>query len=85
MSPDPSGSPDYRAELALLVLDGDGVAKHAGRETALVEGVGGRYFEDCHEAEVVPAIVNGVYGVRDYALDPEAADRLWDESLRFLG
>jgi NAD(P)-dependent dehydrogenase (short-subunit alcohol dehydrogenase family) len=51
----------------------------------LVEGVGGRYFEDCHEAEVVPAIVNGVYGVRDYALDPEAADRLWDESLRFLG
>jgi len=35
LSPDPSGSPDYRAELALLVLDGDGVAKHAGRETAL--------------------------------------------------
>ncbi|MDQ3658527.1 MAG: SDR family NAD(P)-dependent oxidoreductase [Actinomycetota bacterium] len=51
----------------------------------LVAGVGGRYFEDCHEAEVVPAIVNGVYGERDYALDPEAADRLWDESLRFLG
>jgi len=24
----------------------------------LVEGVGGRYFEDCHEAEVVPAIVS---------------------------
>ena len=51
----------------------------------LIEGVGGRYFEDCHEAEVVPAIVGGIYGVRDYALDPNAAERLWDESRRLLG
>ncbi len=50
----------------------------------LVEGVGGRYFEDCHEAEVVDAIVDGVHGVRYYALDPTAADRLWDVSLDFL-
>ena len=49
----------------------------------LVEGVGGRYFEDCNEAEVVPEIV-GIWGVRDYALDPEAADRLWETSLRLL-
>ena len=46
----------------------------------LLEGVGGRYFEDCHEAEVVPEIVDGLYGVRDYALDPVAALRLWDVS-----
>ena len=51
----------------------------------LVEGVGGRYFEDCHEAEVVPAIVDGVHGVRDYALDPDAAERLWEASLELLG
>ena len=51
----------------------------------LVEGIGGRYFEDCNEAEVVPEIVGGVHGVRDYALDPAAADRLWEESLRLLG
>ncbi len=50
----------------------------------LVEDVGGRYFEDCHEAEVVDDIVDGVHGVRDYALDPTAADRLWDVSLDFL-
>ena len=50
----------------------------------LVEGVGGRYFEDCNEAEVVPAIVDGVHGVRDYALDPAAADRLWEVSLELL-
>ncbi len=51
----------------------------------LIEGVSGRYFEDCHEAEVVPAIVGGIYGVRDYALDPDAAERLWDESRRLPG
>ena len=49
----------------------------------LVEGVGGRYFEDCNEAEVVDEI-QGIYGVRDYALDPEAAGRLWDVSLDLL-
>lgn len=47
-------------------------------------GVGGRYFEDCHEAEVVPTIIDGVHGVREYALDPEAARRLWDVSLALL-
>jgi NAD(P)-dependent dehydrogenase (short-subunit alcohol dehydrogenase family) len=50
----------------------------------LVEGVGGRYFEDCNEAEVVSEL-QGVQGVREYALDPAAADRLWDVSLRLLG
>ena len=49
----------------------------------LVEGVGGRYFEDCQEAEVVDE-VQGIYGVRDYALDPNAAKRLWDVSLELL-
>jgi NAD(P)-dependent dehydrogenase (short-subunit alcohol dehydrogenase family) len=48
-----------------------------------LEGIGGRYFEDCHEAEVVPEI-RGVHGVRDYALDPVAAERLWDVSLALL-
>lgn len=49
-----------------------------------LEGIGGRYFEDCREAEVVPAIIDGVHGVRDYALDPEAAGRLWTVSLDLL-
>lgn len=50
----------------------------------LLEGVGGHYFEDCNEAEVVPEIIDGVHGVRDYALDPEAADRLWEVSVKLL-
>lgn len=51
----------------------------------LVEGVGGLYFEDGHEAQVVADIVDGVRGVRDYALDPAAAERFWEESERLLG
>ncbi len=49
-----------------------------------LRGIGGRYFEDCHEAVVVPEIVDGISGVRDYALDPDAARRLWDVSLDLL-
>lgn len=49
-----------------------------------LEGVGGRYFEDCHEAEVVEEIQGGIHGVKAYALDPEAARRLWDVSLALL-
>jgi NAD(P)-dependent dehydrogenase (short-subunit alcohol dehydrogenase family) len=41
----------------------------------LVEGVTGRYFEDCQEAVAHrPGVRRGVAG---YALDPEAAARLW--------
>ncbi|HWO65522.1 MAG TPA: SDR family NAD(P)-dependent oxidoreductase [Umezawaea sp.] len=48
-------------------------------------GVGGRYFEDCREAEVVAEVVDGLHGVREHALDPVAAARLWDVSLDLLG
>ena len=48
----------------------------------LLDGVGGRYFEDCNEAQVVlqrPADYRGVAG---YALDPGNAERLWDRTLQ---
>jgi NAD(P)-dependent dehydrogenase (short-subunit alcohol dehydrogenase family) len=44
-----------------------------------VAGVGGRYFEDCHEATVVDAL-EGIHGVMPHALDPEDARRRWDVS-----
>lgn len=47
-------------------------------------GVTGRYFEDCHEADVVDRIVDGLHGVLPWALDPVAADRLWDVSVALL-
>jgi NAD(P)-dependent dehydrogenase (short-subunit alcohol dehydrogenase family) len=46
----------------------------------LVEGVTGRYFEDVNEA--LPNEPGTRTGVAAYALDPEAAARLWRESLR---
>jgi NAD(P)-dependent dehydrogenase (short-subunit alcohol dehydrogenase family) len=49
-----------------------------------LEGVGGRYFEDCNEAAVVHRSSNVFRGVAPYALDPANADRLWDVSLALL-
>ncbi len=48
----------------------------------LLDGVGGRYFEDCQQA--APAQPGGRTGVADYALDPEAAERLWQVSTALL-
>ncbi|GAB4050738.1 SDR family NAD(P)-dependent oxidoreductase [Catellatospora paridis] len=42
----------------------------------LLDGVGGRYFEDCAEAE--PNVAGSRRGVAAYALDPAAAQRLWE-------
>ncbi|MEG3175339.1 hypothetical protein U1872_03795 [Sphingomonas sp. RB3P16] len=43
-----------------------------------MDGISGRYFEDCNEAEQVarcPTDFSGGYAA--YALDPGNADRLW--------
>ncbi|WP_218830204.1 hypothetical protein [Rhodococcus sp. 14-2470-1a] len=48
----------------------------------LVAGVTGRYFEDCQEA--VPFVPGVRRGVADHALDPAAADRLWERSAALL-
>jgi NAD(P)-dependent dehydrogenase (short-subunit alcohol dehydrogenase family) len=48
----------------------------------LLEGVSGRYFEDCNEAGLnQPGTRRGVAA---YALDPEAAERLWKVSVETL-
>lgn len=48
-----------------------------------LEGVGGRYYEDCNEAPVVDHRGAGG-GVAPYALDSDNADRLWALSERVL-
>ena len=50
----------------------------------IVEGIGGRYFVDCNEADVVTHRTDDMTGVAAYALDPENADRLWVASVRIL-
>jgi NAD(P)-dependent dehydrogenase (short-subunit alcohol dehydrogenase family) len=52
----------------------------------LLDGVGGRCFEDCNEAEVVNRRGGpGRGGVAPYALDPANAERLWELSLEWVG
>ena len=48
----------------------------------LLEGISGRYFEDCNEALPNPGTPGS--GVAAHALDPEAATRLWEASLELL-
>jgi NAD(P)-dependent dehydrogenase (short-subunit alcohol dehydrogenase family) len=51
----------------------------------LLDGVGGRYFEDCNEAPVIHRRdETTIAGVAPYALDAENAARLWDLSARLI-
>jgi hypothetical protein len=57
----------------------------------LLEGVGGRYFRDSNEAVQIDPTKGSIVddagepgGVATLALDPEAAARLWDLSLKSL-
>jgi NAD(P)-dependent dehydrogenase (short-subunit alcohol dehydrogenase family) len=49
----------------------------------LLDGIGGRYFEDCTEAET--GKLSARNGASEHALDPEAAARLWPLSVETLG
>jgi NAD(P)-dependent dehydrogenase (short-subunit alcohol dehydrogenase family) len=52
----------------------------------LLEGVGGRYFEDCNEAEPLPeGTTMASSGVAPYALDAGNAERLWTVSEELTG
>ena len=48
----------------------------------LLEGIGGRYFEDCNEA--LPNVPGTRRGVAAHALEPEAAARLWQVSAEHI-
>jgi NAD(P)-dependent dehydrogenase (short-subunit alcohol dehydrogenase family) len=51
----------------------------------LLDGIGGRYFEDCRESLPVrqrPSDFSG--GVAPYAVDADNANRLWDVALRAI-
>ena len=50
----------------------------------LLNGVGGRYFEDCNEANVVLKRPADYRGVAAYAVDPVNAERLWEATLALL-
>ncbi|WP_028061842.1 SDR family NAD(P)-dependent oxidoreductase [Candidatus Solirubrobacter pratensis] len=49
-----------------------------------LEGIGGRYFDNCNEAPTVDHRDAAGTGVASYALDPANAHRLWDASEALL-
>jgi NAD(P)-dependent dehydrogenase (short-subunit alcohol dehydrogenase family) len=50
----------------------------------LIEKIGGRYFEDCNEAEIVFRRPDDYRGVAHYAVNPANASRLWDMTLEMI-
>ena len=75
----------YREAGSLLKTPEQGAATSVLLATSpQLEGIGGRYFEDCNEAEVVERRGAGISGVAPYALDPVNAERLWDLSLELI-
>ncbi len=51
----------------------------------LLKGIGGRYFVNNNEAEVVDGRTDDLTGVAPYALAPANADRLWEVTEHLLG
>ncbi|MFC6344052.1 SDR family NAD(P)-dependent oxidoreductase, partial [Nocardioides hankookensis] len=71
--------PDFRSP-----EQGAATAVWAATSPAL-DGRGGLYLEDCGVAEVVPPGPQTTSGVKDYAVDPAAAARLWAWSAEVTG
>jgi NAD(P)-dependent dehydrogenase (short-subunit alcohol dehydrogenase family) len=82
----PPGYIERAAETMRLKTPEQGAATSVLLATSpQLEGVGGRYFEDCNEAPVIQRRGEaGVGGVAPYALDPDNAERLWDVSLELI-
>ncbi len=51
----------------------------------LLNGIGGRYFSDCNECLPVARSTGSLGDLAPFAIDPDNARRLWEESLRMLG
>src|SRR5690242_12537773 len=55
---------------------------------ATADEIGGRYCENCHVGDIVPAdapVTAVSEGVRGYALDPKNAEALWKKSEQLVG
>ncbi|MGW4300484.1 SDR family NAD(P)-dependent oxidoreductase [Streptomyces sp. NPDC004376] len=87
----PGGSEANEPEGRALKSPEQGAATQVWAATSpRLAGLGGVYCEDCDIAEIRPASPGGMWdglgpGVRDYAVDPGAAARLWDLSAALTG
>ncbi|HCC00779.1 MAG TPA: oxidoreductase [Ruminococcaceae bacterium] len=53
--------------------------------SALLDGLGGVYCEDCNIARAVPGESEAPYGVRPWATDPELAKKVWQMGEEMTG
>ena len=74
----------YKSDVEFKTVEQGAATSVLVATSSQLEGVGGRYFEDCNEATVVEPGTPGVFGVAPFALDPEAAERLWQVSIDAL-
>jgi NAD(P)-dependent dehydrogenase (short-subunit alcohol dehydrogenase family) len=74
-----------RAGTALKSIDQGAATSVLLAVSPLLDGIGGRYFEDCNEAPTISRRGEaGIGGVAPYALDPANGERLWDVSLELI-
>ncbi|GAA1698817.1 SDR family NAD(P)-dependent oxidoreductase [Streptomyces yatensis] len=77
------GSGQVPAELIKTVEQGAATSVLLATSPHL-EGIGGRYFVDCKETEVLDRRSGTLHGVARYAVDADNARRLWDLSQDLL-
>lgn len=67
------------ASAALKTIEQGAATSILAAVSPLLDGVGGRYLEDCNEAQIVRSRADsgGRHGVAAYALDSANAERLW--------
>jgi NAD(P)-dependent dehydrogenase (short-subunit alcohol dehydrogenase family) len=73
-----------RGQMKLKTVESGAATSVYAATAPELEGRGGLYLEDCGIAEVDDA-ENAARGVRSYALDPDAARRLWSVSEQMVG
>ena len=81
---DTDGNPSAVAE-KLFKSTSQGCATSLWAATAVsLKDMGGIYCEDCNISRVVPDDSNDFTGVRQWAVESEIAERLWDETEKML-
>jgi NAD(P)-dependent dehydrogenase (short-subunit alcohol dehydrogenase family) len=83
---DPEALAQARRQADLKTVAQGAATSVLAAASPLLQGIGGRYLEDCQEAQTIAsrADSDGRHGVAPYALDPDNAQRLWDTSERRL-
>jgi len=80
---DENGDPTPEAAAGFKTPEAGAATEVWAATSPQLAGRGGLYLEDCEVAGL--AHEPGAHGVRDYAVDPEAAARLWAVSAERTG